>query len=88
MLAQTGQANRVACVVSTNIHWSFRIWAYFSMASTNSSSYPADADQELFSDDGSSVSQIHSQTQSPQNVPEKVEGIQCNVLYNTMSNAI
>ncbi|XP_028586157.1 gamma-adducin isoform X1 [Podarcis muralis] len=32
-----------------------------------------DADQELFSDDGSSVSQINSQTQSPQNVPEKVE---------------
>lgn len=32
-----------------------------------------DADQELFSDEGSSVSQIHSQTQSPQNVPEKVE---------------
>ncbi|XP_044294272.1 gamma-adducin isoform X1 [Varanus komodoensis] len=32
-----------------------------------------DADQELFSDDGSSVSQINSQTQSPQNVPDKVE---------------
>ncbi|NXX55334.1 ADDG protein, partial [Scopus umbretta] len=32
-----------------------------------------DADQELFSDDGSSVSQIQSQTQSPQNVPEKLE---------------
>ncbi|NXN56375.1 ADDG protein, partial [Rynchops niger] len=32
-----------------------------------------DAEQELFSDDGSSVSQIHSQTQSPQNVPEKLE---------------
>ncbi|XP_077205784.1 gamma-adducin isoform X1 [Paroedura picta] len=32
-----------------------------------------DADQELFSDDGSSVSQIHSQTQSPQNVPDKLE---------------
>ncbi|XP_025064559.1 gamma-adducin isoform X3 [Alligator sinensis] len=32
-----------------------------------------DAEQELFSDDGSSVSQIQSQTQSPQNVPEKVE---------------
>nr|XP_056706551.1 gamma-adducin isoform X1 [Euleptes europaea] len=32
-----------------------------------------DADQELFSDDGSSVSQTHSQTQSPQNVPDKLE---------------
>ncbi|NXG51812.1 ADDG protein, partial [Psilopogon haemacephalus] len=32
-----------------------------------------DADQELFSDDGSSVSQIQSQTQSPQNVPSKLE---------------
>ncbi|KAJ7325190.1 hypothetical protein JRQ81_018210 [Phrynocephalus forsythii] len=32
-----------------------------------------DADQELFSDDGSSVSQINSQTQSPQNIPDKVE---------------
>ncbi|XP_058043796.1 gamma-adducin isoform X1 [Ahaetulla prasina] len=32
-----------------------------------------DADQELFSDDGSSVSQINSQTQSPQNVPDKFE---------------
>ncbi|XP_048361127.1 gamma-adducin isoform X1 [Sphaerodactylus townsendi] len=32
-----------------------------------------DADQELFSDDGSSVSQIPSQTQSPQNVPDKLE---------------
>ncbi|NXV18464.1 ADDG protein, partial [Cepphus grylle] len=32
-----------------------------------------DAEQELFSDDGSSVSQIQSQTQSPQNVPEKLE---------------
>ncbi|XP_060097678.1 gamma-adducin isoform X1 [Heteronotia binoei] len=32
-----------------------------------------DADQELLSDDGSSVSQIHSQTQSPQNVPDKLE---------------
>ncbi|KAM6330280.1 ADDG protein, partial [Podargus strigoides] len=32
-----------------------------------------DADQELFSDDGSSVSQIQSQTQSPQSVPEKLE---------------
>ncbi|XP_057231535.1 gamma-adducin isoform X2 [Malurus melanocephalus] len=32
-----------------------------------------DADQELFSDDGSSVSQIQSQTQSPQNVPERLE---------------
>lgn len=32
-----------------------------------------DADQELFSDDGSSVSQINSQTQSPQNIPEKLE---------------
>ncbi|XP_015274416.1 PREDICTED: gamma-adducin isoform X1 [Gekko japonicus] len=32
-----------------------------------------DAEQELFSDDGSSVSQIHSQTQSPQNVPDKLE---------------
>ncbi|XP_053162735.1 gamma-adducin isoform X1 [Hemicordylus capensis] len=32
-----------------------------------------DADQEVFSDDGSSVSQIHSQTQSPQNIPHKLE---------------
>uniref|UniRef100_A0A8C0BHQ2 Adducin 3 n=1 Tax=Buteo japonicus TaxID=224669 RepID=A0A8C0BHQ2_9AVES len=32
-----------------------------------------DAVQELFSDDGSSVSQIQSQTQSPQNIPEKLE---------------
>ncbi|KAM9132986.1 gamma-adducin isoform 1-T8 [Pangshura tecta] len=32
-----------------------------------------DAEQELVSDDGSSVSQILSQTQSPQNVPEKLE---------------
>ncbi|KAM7171045.1 gamma-adducin isoform 1-T16 [Macrochelys suwanniensis] len=32
-----------------------------------------DAEQELVSDDGSSVSQIQSQTQSPQNVPEKLE---------------
>ncbi|NWU23080.1 ADDG protein, partial [Dyaphorophyia castanea] len=32
-----------------------------------------DAEQELFSDDGSSVSQIQSQTQSPQNVPERLE---------------
>ncbi|NWX68599.1 ADDG protein, partial [Alca torda] len=32
-----------------------------------------DAEQELFSDDGSSVSQIQSQTQSPQNIPEKLE---------------
>ncbi|NXG21774.1 ADDG protein, partial [Grallaria varia] len=32
-----------------------------------------DAEQELFSDDGSSVSLIQSQTQSPQNVPEKLE---------------
>ncbi|KAM6067199.1 gamma-adducin isoform 1-T3 [Chlamydotis macqueenii] len=32
-----------------------------------------DAEQEVFSDDGSSVSQIQSQTQSPQNVPEKLE---------------
>ncbi|NXE73396.1 ADDG protein, partial [Cochlearius cochlearius] len=32
-----------------------------------------DAEQELFSDDGSSVSQIQSQNQSPQNVPEKLE---------------
>ncbi|XP_065528281.1 gamma-adducin isoform X1 [Lathamus discolor] len=32
-----------------------------------------DAEQDLFSDDGSSVSQIQSQTQSPQNVPEKLE---------------
>ncbi|KAH0623759.1 hypothetical protein JD844_006865 [Phrynosoma platyrhinos] len=46
---------------------------YFGMALTNSSSCPADADQELFSDDGSSVSQINSQTQSPQNVPDKLE---------------
>ncbi|NXR24406.1 ADDG protein, partial [Cinclus mexicanus] len=32
-----------------------------------------DAELELFSDDGSSVSQIQSQTQSPQNVPETLE---------------
>ncbi|XP_021151536.2 gamma-adducin isoform X1 [Columba livia] len=32
-----------------------------------------DAEQELFSDDGSSVSQIQSQAQSPQNVPDKLE---------------
>ncbi|NXG11431.1 ADDG protein, partial [Sakesphorus luctuosus] len=32
-----------------------------------------DAEQDLFSDDGSSVSQIQSQTQSPQNVPGKLE---------------
>ncbi|XP_035403800.1 gamma-adducin isoform X1 [Cygnus atratus] len=32
-----------------------------------------DAEQELFSDDGSSVSQIQSQTQSPQNIPAKLE---------------
>ncbi|KAM6443056.1 gamma-adducin isoform 3-T5 [Liasis olivaceus] len=32
-----------------------------------------DADQELLSDDGSSVSQINSQTQSPQNAPDKLE---------------
>ncbi|XP_038614255.1 gamma-adducin isoform X1 [Tachyglossus aculeatus] len=32
-----------------------------------------DAEQEVFSDDGSSVSQVQSQTQSPQNVPETVE---------------
>ncbi|XP_069720319.1 gamma-adducin isoform X3 [Phaenicophaeus curvirostris] len=32
-----------------------------------------DAEQELFSDEGSSVSQIQSQTQSPQNIPEKLE---------------
>ncbi|NWU96864.1 ADDG protein, partial [Upupa epops] len=32
-----------------------------------------DAEQELYSDDGSSLSQIQSQTQSPQNVPEKLE---------------
>ncbi|NXB64870.1 ADDG protein, partial [Struthidea cinerea] len=32
-----------------------------------------DAEQEFFSDDGSSVSQIQSQTQSPQNVPERLE---------------
>ncbi|KAM9611858.1 gamma-adducin isoform 2-T5 [Morphnus guianensis] len=32
-----------------------------------------DAVQELLSDDGSSVSQIQSQTQSPQNFPEKLE---------------
>uniref|UniRef100_A0A8D0GC38 Adducin 3 n=1 Tax=Sphenodon punctatus TaxID=8508 RepID=A0A8D0GC38_SPHPU len=37
-----------------------------------------DADRELFSDDGSSVSQIQSQTQSPQNIPEKLEGIEEN----------
>lgn len=55
------------------------------MAFTNSSSCPTDADQELFSDDGSSVSQINSQTQSPQNIPDKLEGIHCNVLYNSVS---
>ncbi|NXX89992.1 ADDG protein, partial [Centropus bengalensis] len=32
-----------------------------------------DAEQELFSDEGSSVSQIQSQTQSPQIIPEKLE---------------
>ncbi|KAM7074150.1 gamma-adducin isoform 1-T6 [Molossus nigricans] len=32
-----------------------------------------DAEQELLSDDASSVSQIQSQTQSPQNIPEKLE---------------
>ncbi|XP_051837332.1 gamma-adducin isoform X1 [Antechinus flavipes] len=32
-----------------------------------------DAEQEIVSDDGSSVSQIQSQTQSPQTVPEKLE---------------
>ncbi|NWS69162.1 ADDG protein, partial [Crotophaga sulcirostris] len=32
-----------------------------------------DAEQELFSDEGSSVSLIQSQTQSPQNIPEKLE---------------
>ncbi|KAM9618292.1 gamma-adducin isoform 2-T9 [Trichechus inunguis] len=32
-----------------------------------------DTEEELLSDDASSVSQIHSQTQSPQNVPEKLE---------------
>ncbi|XP_074855301.1 gamma-adducin isoform X1 [Carettochelys insculpta] len=32
-----------------------------------------DAEQELVSDDGSSVSQVQSQTQSPQNVAEKLE---------------
>ncbi|NXX85428.1 ADDG protein, partial [Urocolius indicus] len=32
-----------------------------------------DAEQELFSDDASSVSQIQSQTQSPQNAPERLE---------------
>ncbi|NWX43272.1 ADDG protein, partial [Steatornis caripensis] len=32
-----------------------------------------DAEQELFSDDGSSMSQIQSQTQSPQKVTEKLE---------------
>ncbi|XP_007479098.1 gamma-adducin isoform X3 [Monodelphis domestica] len=32
-----------------------------------------DAEQEIVSDDGSSVSQIQSQTHSPQNVPEKLE---------------
>ena len=55
------------------------------MAFTNSGSCPTDADQELFSDDGSSVSQINSQTQSPQNIPDKLEGIHRNVLYNIVS---
>uniref|UniRef100_A0A8D0N7I9 Adducin 3 n=1 Tax=Sus scrofa TaxID=9823 RepID=A0A8D0N7I9_PIG len=32
-----------------------------------------DAEQDLLSDDASSVSQIQSQTQSPQNIPEKLE---------------
>nr|KAF6321982.1 adducin 3 [Pipistrellus kuhlii] len=32
-----------------------------------------DAEQELLSDDASCVSQIQSQTQSPQNIPEKLE---------------
>lgn len=40
--------------------------------------YPTDAEQELLSDDASCVSQIQSQTQSPQNIPEKLEGTQCN----------
>lgn len=83
-LGISSKTSRVVCLVNTNVHLSFCIWAYFGMASTNSGSYPTDADQELFSDEGSSVSQIHSQTQSPQNVPEKVEGIQWNVLYNNM----
>ncbi|XP_069467865.1 gamma-adducin isoform X2 [Ambystoma mexicanum] len=32
-----------------------------------------DAEQEFISDEGSSVSVIHSQSQSPQNIPEKLE---------------
>ncbi|KAM9285298.1 gamma-adducin isoform 1-T1 [Morus bassanus] len=46
-----------------------------------------DAEQELFSDDGSSVSQIQSQTQSPQNVPEKLEEIHDD-LYTQNANLI
>uniref|UniRef100_A0A8C6XIF5 Adducin 3 n=1 Tax=Naja naja TaxID=35670 RepID=A0A8C6XIF5_NAJNA len=42
-----------------------------------------DADQELFSDDGSSVSQINSQTQSPQNVPDKLEENNDNYLQDS-----
>lgn len=41
-------------------------------------SYSTDAEQESLSDDAASVSQIQSQTQSPQSVPERLEGIQCN----------
>lgn len=46
-----------------------------------------DAEQELFSDDGSSVSQIQSQTQSPQNVPEKLEENHAD-LYTQSANLI
>ncbi|NXW45558.1 ADDG protein, partial [Nyctiprogne leucopyga] len=45
----------------------------FLMLSIKELIYNDYAEQELFSDDGSSVSQIQSQTQSPQNVPEKLE---------------
>ena len=44
-------------------------------------------EQELFSDDGSSVSQIQSQTQSPQNVPEKLEENHAD-LYTQSANLI
>uniref|UniRef100_A0A2D4FYG2 Class II aldolase/adducin N-terminal domain-containing protein n=4 Tax=Micrurus TaxID=8634 RepID=A0A2D4FYG2_MICCO len=47
-----------------------------------------DADQELFSDDGSSVSQINSQTQSPQNVPDKLEENNDNYLQDSNLTAL
>lgn len=39
----------------------------------NWTSYSTDAEQESLSDDAASVSQIQSQTQSPQSVPERLE---------------